>query len=301
MVTSRTLEFINFHELPAGQNAIICVMSYSGYDIEDALILNKASLDRGYARCLVYRNAKCALKKYPNQREDRVMGPLLNAETREPIWRHQALDFDGIAMVGAFVDNKQVLVNKSMPTVTQTPVAGSDDSRKTTEYKEVPISYKGGIPAFVEKVMVTSNHEESHVFKILLRQTRRPELGDKFSSRHGQKGVTGLIVNQEDLPFNDTGICPDVIMNPHGYPSRMTVGKLIELLAGKAGVLDGKQHYGTGKNEIETFVKSCGIFKFDSVFVKSCGISKFDSVFVKSCGISKFDSVFVKKLSNFQV
>lgn len=156
--------------------------------------------------------------------------------------------------------------------------------------------------AYVEQAMITSNSEESFLIKMLLRQTRRPELGDKFSSRHGQKGVTGesigeivavkrnvtlwlshrvspdtgissicfdkfilqnrrallvlalvllfisgLIVEQEDLPFSDQGICPDMVMNPHGFPSRMTVGKLIELLAGKAGLLEGKLHYGTGK------------------------------------------------------
>ncbi|CAF5179939.1 unnamed protein product, partial [Rotaria magnacalcarata] len=93
--------------------------------------------------------------------------------------------------------------------------------------------------------MLTSNHEDMFIVKLLTRQTRRPEIGDKFSSRHGQKGVCGLIVQQEDMPFNDYGMCPDIIMNPHGYPSRMTIGKLIELLGGKAGVLEGKFHYGT--------------------------------------------------------
>lgn len=98
---------------------------------------------------------------------------------------------------------------------------------------------------YIEKVLISSNPEEAFLIKILQRQTRRPEIGDKFSSRHGQKGVCGLIVPQEDMPFTDLGICPDIIMNPHGYPSRMTVDKLMELLGSKAGVLEGKFHYGT--------------------------------------------------------
>lgn len=96
---------------------------------------------------------------------------------------------------------------------------------------------------------MTSNDAETHIVKILLRQTRVPEVGDKFSSRHGQKGVCGCIVPQEDMPFTDEGICPDLIMNPHGFPSRMTVGKTMELIAGKAGVLNGHQAYGTAFGE----------------------------------------------------
>ncbi|XP_012274879.1 DNA-directed RNA polymerase III subunit RPC2 isoform X2 [Orussus abietinus] len=252
MVKSRTIELINFDKLPAGQNAIVAVMSYSGYDIEDALILNKASIDRGYGRCLVYRNAKCILKRYANQTYDRIMGPLIDSTNKKPVWKHDIIDSDGIASPGEMVENRKVMVNKSMPAATISPV-NPGNVQAQTEYREVPVVFKGPVPAYVEKVMISSNAEDAFLIKLLLRQTRRPEIGDKFSSRHGQKGVTGLIVEQEDMPFNDSGICPDMIMNPHGFPSRMTVGKLIELLAGKAGVIKGEFHYGTafGGSKVE--------------------------------------------------
>ncbi|XP_033118006.1 DNA-directed RNA polymerase III subunit RPC2-like [Anneissia japonica] len=247
LVKSRTIDLINFDKIPAGQNACVAVMSYSGYDIEDALILNKASVDRGFGRCLVYRNQKCTLKRYANQTFDRMLGPLLDPNTRKPLWRHDILDADGICSPGERVTNRQVLLNKSVPKVTNSTLVtpGAEREQKQTDYQDVPITYKGPVDSYIEKVMISSNPDEAFLIKVLLRQTRRPELGDKFSSRHGQKGVCGLIVQQEDMPFNDQGVCPDIIMNPHGFPSRMTVGKLMELLAGKAGVLDGKFHYGT--------------------------------------------------------
>lgn len=255
MVRTKTIDLIQFDKLPAGQNATVAVMSYSGYDIEDALILNKASVDRGFGRCLVYRKQTCLLKRYANQTFDRVMGPSRDASTGEVIWRHKALDADGICSPGERIENKQVLVNKSMPVVTATGLQPGTPGQPPPqpEYRDVPVSYKGPKDIYIERVLVTSNSEEAFLIKILQRQTRRPEIGDKFSSRHGQKGVCGLIVNQEDMPFSDLGICPDIIMNPHGFPSRMTVGKLIELMAGKAGVLNGHFGYGTafGGDKVE--------------------------------------------------
>lgn len=246
MVRSKTIELTHFDKMPAGQNATVAVMSYSGYDIEDALILNKASIDRGYGRCLVYKNSKCIVKRYTNQTYDRIMGPSKDATTNKIIFRHEALDSDGIVSPGEMVSSKQTMINKEMPSVTSiNPVEHKDPAIQNVSYTNVPVTYKGSEPSYIEKVMVTANSDEDFLIKILLRQTRCPEIGDKFSSRHGQKGVTGLIVEQEDLPFNDFGISPDMVMNPHGFPSRMTVGKTLELLGGKAGLLEGKFHYGT--------------------------------------------------------
>lgn len=108
MVKTKTIELTNFDKLPAGQNAIIAVMSYSGYDIEDALILNKASIDRGFGRCLVYKTAKCTMKRYGNQTFDRIQGPMMDTVTNKPIWRHKVLDADGIVAPGELVENRQV-------------------------------------------------------------------------------------------------------------------------------------------------------------------------------------------------
>ncbi|XP_011873023.1 PREDICTED: DNA-directed RNA polymerase III subunit RPC2 [Vollenhovia emeryi] len=246
IVKTRPIELINYNKLPAGENAIVAVMSYSGYDIEDALVFNKASIDRGYGRCLVYRNSKCILKKYPNQTYDRIMGPSIDANTKKPVPKHEILDSDGIVAPGEMVENKTIMVNKSVPAPSENmgPVS-SGNVQAHPEYRNAEIQFKGLVPAYVEKVMISSNADDAFLVKLLLRQTRRPEIGDKFSSRHGQKGVIGLIAEQEDMPFNDQGMCPDIIMNPHGFPSRMTVGKLLEILAGKAGVVNGKFHDAT--------------------------------------------------------
>ncbi|PVZ98868.1 hypothetical protein BB558_005126 [Smittium angustum] len=247
MVKTKTIELINYDKLPAGQNAIVAVMSYSGYDIEDALVLNKASLDRGFGRCQVMRKYGFSIKKYPNGTFDRIVGPPVGSDG-VPLKRYELLEQDGMAGVGERITSGQIYLNKQVPVALPAEIGqisgGRVDTGTTSEYKSNSISYRAPESSYVDKVMLTSDSDQMTV-KFLLRQTRRPELGDKFSSRHGQKGVCGIIVSQEDMPFNDLGMCPDIIMNPHGFPSRMTVGKMIELLAGKAGILTGKLQYGT--------------------------------------------------------
>lgn len=252
MVKTKTIELIDYDKLPAGQNAIVAVMSYSGYDIEDALVLNKSSIDRGFGRCQVMKKATAVLKRYPNQTSDRLEGIKYDTykqkegEPPVPVYTHRVLGPDGLAEVGARIDNGQVYINKAVPmNGDDNKMLGDTGNSQILEFRETPVSYKGPEPSYIDKVMLSSSESEQPLIKVLLRQTRRPEIGDKFSSRHGQKGVCGIIVQQEDLPFDDNGICPDIIMNPHGFPSRMTVGKMIEMVSGKAGILSGNLQYGT--------------------------------------------------------
>ena len=249
LVKTRALELIKYDKLPAGQNAIVAVMSYSGYDIEDALVLNKASVDRGFGRCQVFRKYATTLKMYANASHDRLGDPI--KENGVNIERHALLDENGVAHVGDKVKMGEVYIQKQVPLNSSSTGLGSDYGAE--EYRDAPLTYRLPNPAYVDKVMISTTESENTLIKVLTRQTRRPEVGDKFSSRHGQKGVVGIIAEQVDMPFTDEGIVPDVIMNPHGFPSRMTVGKMLELLAGKAGVMAGEMQYGTafGGSRIE--------------------------------------------------
>lgn len=245
IVKTKTIELIGYDRLGAGQNATVAVMSYSGYDIEDAIVMNRASLDRGFGRCTVMRKYAAQVKKYSNRTMDRIVGPK-DEQRANPTSRHHLLDDDGIASVGGRIKPGDIYVNKQIPLNTRDPMA-NPHAMPDSMYRSSPLSYKGpaGETAIVDKVLLTMTDEGQFNIKTLVRQTRRPEVGDKFSSRHGQKGVCGIILDQEDFPFSERGITPDLIMNPHGFPSRMTVGKMIELLGGKAGLESGRFHDGT--------------------------------------------------------
>ena len=250
LVKTRAIELIKYDKLPAGQNAIVAVMSYSGYDIEDALVLNKASCDRGFGRCQVYRKYSTTLRSFANGTADRVADPIVD-ENGTVIKKHALLDEAGIACVGEKVSSGEVYLAKQVPLNT----SGSGLSRDYSlhEYRDMPLTYRLPDPSHINAVMLSTTEQDYTLIKIQTRQTRVPEIGDKFSSRHGQKGVVGIIAEQVDMPFTDAGIVPDVIMNPHGFPSRMTVGKMLELLSGKAGVLAGEMQYGTafGRSKVE--------------------------------------------------
>mmetsp|Transcript_34577 Transcript_34577/g.97513 ORF Transcript_34577/g.97513 Transcript_34577/m.97513 type:complete len:454 (-) Transcript_34577:47-1408(-) len=248
LVQTKTIQLIQFDKLGAGQNAIIAVMSFTGYDIEDAVVINRASLDRGFGRCTVMKKFGCTVKKYANRTSDRIVSPAEGGGGDKPAYqgRKAMLEHDGIVGVGLRVESGDIFVNKQIPITTRDQVP-DPNSLHSSFFREAPQSYKGPLheSAVIDKVLLTSNDDSKFVIKALTRQMRRPEVGDKFSSRHGQKGVIGAIVDQANMPFTEQGICPDLVMNPHGFPSRMTVGKMLELIGSKAAVLSGDFGDGT--------------------------------------------------------
>jgi DNA-directed RNA polymerase III subunit RPC2 len=262
LCTSKTLNLVNFHHLGAGQNASVAVMSYSGYDIEDAIVMNRAALDRGFGRCHVIRRTSVEMKSYENGTKDKLAPPPSHDENdkrsgkdREQR-RYGALAEDGVVGVGEKIEEDFVLANKISPTETRDTIQPNSGGWRSTA-----VCYNNPVSAYVDRVILTEDQQGMTIFKVLWRQTRRPEIGDKFASRHGQKGVVGLIVPEEDMPFSDSGWKPDLIMNPHGFPSRMTVGKMLECVGSKAAVMEGlfangSAFGGTPAEEIyETLIK----------------------------------------------
>lgn len=244
LLTTRTIELVGYDKLGAGQNATVAVMSYSGYDIEDAIVMNKSSLDRGFGRCIVMKKMSAVLQKYEGSC-DQFSTPNKSQYDAEKI---QILDKDGLASPGEIIRHQDVYLQKECPI---DPKTASKLHPSQIKYRTSKQTYKGaeGETPVVDRVALCSDRRNNLCVKFMVRHTRRPEVGDKFSSRHGQKGVCGTIIQQEDFPFSERGICPDLIMNPHGFPSRMTVGKMIELLGSKAGVSCGKFHYGSAFGE----------------------------------------------------
>jgi len=216
------------------------VMSYSGYDIEDAIVMNRASLDRGFGRCHVMRRNGVSMLTYGNSAKDMLAPPPSSGAADYKGNRHQNLRYsvlgeDGLAGPGEKVEDGFIIANKISPVETKEFVMVDSDLK----YKATPVNYKNPVSSYVDRVILTQNGEGTTTLKIITRQTRRPEIGDKFASRHGQKGVVGLIVPEEDMPFSESGWRPDLIMNPHGFPSRMTVGKMLECIGSKAAVMEG--------------------------------------------------------------
>lgn len=244
LVTTRSMEYLNFKELPAGQNAIIAIACYSGYNQEDSLILNQSSIDRGLFRSVYLRSYKEEQKQEGNYHKEVFQRP--SRETTEGMKNtsYDKLDEDGLIAPGVRVSGNDVIVGKTIPLAEKEDFGTGPQSRTKTR-KDSSLLLKRTENGIIDQVVVTTNSHGFKFAKIRVRIVRVPQIGDKFSSRHGQKGTCGITYRQEDMLFTKEGITPDIIVNPHAIPSRMTIGQLIECLLGKIAAVTGEEGDGT--------------------------------------------------------
>jgi len=242
-VATKPMSVIGYDERPSGQNFVIAILSSIGYNMEDAIIFNKASVQRGLGNSSFFRIYKAECKQYLGGSKDRLTIPEPGIRGYHGAEAYRQLEADGLIACEAEVKGGDILIGKTSPPRFMEEYRGLEV--RGPQLRDTSVSVRPNEVGVVDSVFITKDIEGSHLVKVKVRSHRIPELGDKFVSRHGQKGVIGMLVPQEDMPFSTTGIIPDIIMNPHAYPSRMTVGQFIEAIGGKAAALRGEIVDGT--------------------------------------------------------
>jgi DNA-directed RNA polymerase subunit B len=248
---------------PAGQNVVVAIMPYEGYNMEDAVVLNKASIDRGLARSTYFKPYKTTELNYAGGLKDEIIIPDkdVSGYRIEDLYKH--LEDDGIVYPEAALSSGEVVIGRTTPPKFLSEAKDLNIQSK----KEGSIAIKQGESGTVDAVFVTADSEGNKIAQVRMRDQRIPEPGDKFSTPHGQKGVVGMLADSKDIPFTSKGVKPDLIFNPHGLPKRMTIGYMIEVLAGKVGsttgkFIDGTPFSGAKVEDLEDELNGMG-FSFD--------------------------------------
>jgi len=241
IVTTKAMGLLGLEKRPAGQNCVVAVLPFDGYNIEDAIVLSKSSVDRGLGRTFFYRIYEAESKQYPGGMRDNFEIP--NADDNLRGYKgeksYRLLEDDGIVATESGVSGGDILIGKTSPPRFMEEYR--DQESRGPYRRDTSIGVRPSESGVVDTTVLTQSTEGGKMFKVRIRDMRLPEIGDKFASRHGQKGVVGLLAKAEDLPYTADGISPDVLINPHAFPSRMTVGMMMESITGKAAAIRGKK------------------------------------------------------------
>jgi len=266
IVTTRAMELLGLEKRPAGQNCVVAVLPFDGYNIEDAIVLSKSAVERGLGRTLFYRIYEAESKQYPGGMRDNFEIP--NADDNLRGYKgeksYRLLEEDGIVASESRVSGGDILIGKTSPPRFMEEYRELDTSGPYR--RDTSIGVRPSETGVVDTIILTQSSEGGKMFKVRIRDMRSPEIGDKFASRHGQKGVVGLLAKAEDLPYTADGISPDVLINPHAFPSRMTVGMMMESITGKAAAIRGRKvdasaFVGEKVDEVKSVMKDAG-FKY---------------------------------------
>ena len=262
LVTTRAMEYLHFRELPAGCNAVVAIMCYTGYNQEDSVLMNQSAIDRGLFRSLYYRSFKDEEKKQGSLSREEFERPDRDTCLGMRHGTYDKLDDDGLICPGTRVSGDDIIIGKTAPL----PEDDSAVLSKRFTKKDCSTGMKHAETGIIDQVLLTTNDQGLRFVKLRVRSMRTPQVGDKFSSRHGQKGTVGMTYTQEDMPFTCEGITPDIIVNPHAIPSRMTIGQLVECIMGKVAACMGKEGDATPftpvtAEDISTMLHKCGYQK----------------------------------------
>jgi len=233
IVQTHLSELLNYSNLPSGNNLIVAIACYGGYNQEDSVIFNQSSIDRGVFRCFTYRTILIEEKKRNNNSHEIIELP--NESIRNSLYNYEKLDSRGIITVGSYIGPNDVIVGRTVSTQKKGISQKSDNS----------VVIRNGEEGYVDRLFESTTPDGYLMVKVKIRFLRIPEIGDKTASRSAQKGTIGMVFRHADMPFTQEGIVPDIIINPQCIPSRMTINQLLECIAAKNAVIDGQFVYST--------------------------------------------------------
>jgi DNA-directed RNA polymerase II subunit RPB2 len=258
LVDTRFMNMIELNKIPSGTNLIVAIMTHTGYNQEDSLLINQGSIDRGMALVTVYHTEKDEDKQKINGDEEIRCKPDPSKTKGMKMANYNKINSKGIIPENTLVENRDVIISKITPIK-----ENKNDHTKLIKFEDQSRIYRTNEETYIDKNYLDRNGEGYNFAKVRLRTTRKPVIGDKFSSRHGQKGTIGNIIPESDMPFTQDGVRPDIIINPHAIPSRMTIGQLKETQLGKVllelGLFgDGTSFGQLDVNDISKQLLNCG-------------------------------------------